>query len=230
MVWAAPNDIDELEKIGISREKCRDTYHLGEDEMLEWPALQFADTEEAILFVGTLTWEANIDGLIWFISEVWPLLIAEKPELKFYIVGKNPDERLKSVASPYKTIEFTGFVKDLEPYHKKCRVFVIPLRFGSGIKVKLINALYRGIPAVTTAVGSEGLDAKIGYHLFESSTANQQASDILKLVEDEKVWTETSRNARELGSKYTWKELLRKHDSEIIELIGNQPVKRHVIN
>ncbi len=230
LIWAAPNDIIELEKLGIAKSKCRTTYHLGEDEMLDWPELKFEDTEESLLFVGTLTWEANVDGLQWFINEVWPKLIEEKPDLTFNIIGKNPDPRIKALADEYVGINLTGFVEDLEPYHRRARVFVIPLRFGSGIKVKLINAMYRGLPTVTTAVGTEGLDTVNGKHLFETSSPKEQAESVLKLLDDANLWAELSKNCRQLSKNYTWKSLLSRHDAEISEIIGNPKNEKFVLN
>ncbi len=220
LVWAAPNDIDELAKIGVPADKCEITYHLGEDEMLAWPDLVYSKTELALLFVGTLTWEANVDGLVWFLTEVWPKLKQQEPLLHFYIVGKNPDERIIALAKNDEHIELTGFVEDLAPYYNKSRVFVIPLRFGSGIKVKLLNALYRGMPTVTTAIGTEGLAAKTGVHLYESSEPSEQARHILELLHDEARWKLMSDSARELARQYSWDALMTKHDAELAKLLS----------
>jgi len=219
LVLAAPNDIEALAKIGIDPDRCKTTFHLGEDFMLDWPALSFDTSEKSLLFVGTLTWEANVDGLLWFIESVWPLAKKKHPDLKFYVVGKNPDPRLLKAAASESDVEFTGFVEDLEPYHQKGRVFVIPLRFGSGIKVKLLNALYRGFPVVTTDIGTEGLETESGVELYSTSDPEQQAVHIDELLTRKEKWTAMSRAARELSKKYTWKALLEKHDAEILNLI-----------
>lgn len=219
LVLAAPNDIVALTEIGVDVEKCKTTFHLGEDFMLDWPALTYEESEKALLFVGTLTWEANVDGLLWFLEAVWPLAEKKHPDLMFYIVGKNPDPRLKKAAENKKNIVFTGFVEDLEPYHKRGRVFVIPLRFGSGIKVKLLNALYRGLPIVTTDIGTEGLQTANGTELYSSSNPQKQADYIDILLTQKEKWEAMSTAARELSRKYTWSALLEKHDSEIMSLM-----------
>jgi len=219
VVFAAPNDIEELAKIGVDKSKLKPTYHLGEDFLLERPDLEFDQTEEALLFVGTLTWEANVDGLLWFLDEIYPHVLKSHPNLRFYIVGKNPDQRLVSKTKKYDSIELTGFVEDLEPYFKKARIFVIPLRFGSGIKVKLLNAMYRGIPIVTTPIGTEGLDVKSGRDLFCTFSVEEQSQAISELINLKSTWENLRTHSRAIAQNYTWKKLLNDHDEVMQSLI-----------
>jgi glycosyltransferase involved in cell wall biosynthesis len=219
VVFAAPNDIEELAKIGVDRNKLKPTYHLGEDFLLESPDLEFDQTEKALLFVGTLTWEANIDGLIWFLDEIYPSVLENHPDIHFYIVGKNPDQRLVSRAEKFDSVELTGFVQELEPYFKKARAFVIPLRFGSGIKVKLLNAMYRGIPIVTTPIGTEGLEVVSGRDLFCTQSEKEQVNAISTLIESKATWESLRDNSRKIAKNYTWKKLLTDHDKVINSLV-----------
>jgi len=216
-VWAAPNDRIELEKIGVDPKKLRTTYHLGEDFMIDQPEMQFELTERKILYVGTLTWEANVDGLLWFFEKIWPALKSDG-DLSMDIIGKNPDPRLtKSVKGDTK-VRFLGFVDDLEPYYRTSRVFVVPLRFGSGIKVKLLNAMYRGIPTVTTEIGTEGLDIEEAKEIFQTSNPTLFAQHIKLLLNDREAWEKLSKASREKAKNYTWKQLLKNHDGHLAEL------------
>jgi len=226
VVFAAPNDIEELAEIGVDRAKLKPTYHLGEDFLLDSPDLKFEETEEALLFVGTLTWEANIDGLVWFLDEVYPELLKKHPNIHFYIVGKKPDQRLISRASNYDSVELTGFVENLEPYFKKARVFVIPLRFGSGIKVKLLNAMYRGIPIVTTPIGTEGLEVDYAKDLFCSQSEKEQVKAISTLIGSKSTWEDMRDRSRNVAKNYTWEKLLSDHDA-IIESLNKNSEHRH---
>ncbi len=208
-ILAAPNDIEELSRIGADPSKFYQTYHLGEQELLDQPRLSWEDHEPAIMFVGTLTWEANIDGLLWFLTESWPSVRQRYPHLKFYIIGKKPDARIVEAANNSINVVLTGFVEDLEPYFRKSRVFVSPLRFGSGIKVKVMNALYRGIPTVTTTVGAEGLAVRHGEHLMIQNKAHLLADDICRLLEDKDLWMQMSSNMRDIARRlYTWDAVL----------------------
>jgi glycosyltransferase involved in cell wall biosynthesis len=219
-VWAAPNDQIELEKIGVPKEKMRTTYHLGEDFMMDIPDMEFQSTEKRILFIGTLTWEANVDGLLWFFKEIWPELKKEGT-LKLDIIGKNPDPRLIQAALGDDNVSFLGFIEDLEPYYLRSRVFIVPLRFGSGIKVKLLNAMYRGIPTVTTEIGTEGLEVTNGKELYQTSSPIEFSSRIKELMSSESCWNSMRDEARIKARKYTWKSLLNAHDEHLSELGNN---------
>jgi glycosyltransferase involved in cell wall biosynthesis len=208
-VLAAPNDTDELVKIGADRTKFYETYHLGDDQLLEQPDLTYEQTELVLLYIGTLSWEANIDGLVWFNKEIWPQLKANHPGIKWVIIGKHADGRLKEIAKEDNQVELTGFVEDVEPYFRKSRVFITPLRFGSGIKVKVINALYRGIPCVTTSIGTEGLKVKDGESVFIKDQPEAFVKAIDTLLTDKNTWEKLKTNSREIARQYyTWEAVL----------------------
>ena len=208
LVLAAPNDIENLVKIGVDREKCHETYHLGDDTQLDLPDLRFEDTEKALMYLGTLNWEANVDGLLWFMDQIWPELKTRHSDLKLYVIGKNPDKRLLDAAEADPDIVFTGFVEDPEAYFKRSRVFIAPLRFGSGIKVKVLNAMYRGIPVVTTSVGTEGLAARHMHHLALADTPEDMVQSIQRLLTDTQIWQHLRQESRKLvAEQYTWKKL-----------------------
>ncbi|MFN3940647.1 MAG: glycosyltransferase, partial [Chitinophagales bacterium] len=155
IVLGAPNDNENLEPNPFKRAaKFVEYLHIGDDNQIHLPIPEFDRLENALIYVGTLTWEANIDGLLWFADGAWEKLKLQFPDLKLYIIGKNPDSRLVELANRFTDIIITGFVDDLEDYFTKCKVNVIPLRFGSGMKVKTINGLCRGIPIVTTGIGA----------------------------------------------------------------------------
>lgn len=219
VVLAAPNDIKELEKIGVATEKLKPTYHLGDDYLLDEPKLQYDETEKLLLFVGTLTWEANIDGLLWFLESVFPGVLEAHPDVKFNIVGKKPDKRLLEACRKYDSITLTGFVEDLKPCYRKSRVFVIPLRFGSGIKVKLLNAMYMGIPTVTTPIGTEGLNVESGRELFSSTSPDEMVQQVSTLLSSKEKWESIRDLSRTTAEEYTWKKLLENHDRILEEVI-----------
>jgi len=208
------------EYIGIPRSDRRSPCQI--DSQLQKPELQYNDTTNSLLYVGSLNWEANIDGLLWFIKNVWPLLIKQQPDLTLTIIGKNPDNRLLEAAHPWPTINFPGFVKDLEPYFIKSRIFIAPLQYGAGMKVKVLNAMCRGIPVVTTAIGSEGIELENMKHLAISNNSQNMANIIFMLLTDSELWTQMQKNSRQLiREKYTWKKLFSHMNSEL-ELLFEQ--------
>lgn len=219
LVWAAPNDIDALAAVGVPRQIMKPTYHLGEDEMLHWPPLQFQDGNYNILFVGTLTWEANVDGLLWFFAESWAAIKEAVPQARLTIVGKNPDKRLLEATAGDERVHFTGFVDDLMPLYNNARLFIVPLRFGSGIKVKLLNAMYRGLPIVTTPIGIEGLEVQHGRELFYTTQGAAFAKCVIDLLTHTDLCNSMSQAARQKAQDYSWQALLACHDSELEALV-----------
>ena len=208
LVFAAPNDIDELVSRGANRDKFQATYHLGDDEQLSLPALQFDHTEKRLVYVGFLGWEPNAAGLLWFLTESWPLIKAKDPAVQLDVIGKNPDERLQSIALKDDSVHLHGFVEDLEDYFPKSRISIAPLQFGSGMKVKVLSAMARGIPIVTTDVGAEGIAVANGQHMLISNDAQGIASDVIRLLNDETLWTTLRDKSRQLiDEKYTWRAL-----------------------
>jgi glycosyltransferase involved in cell wall biosynthesis len=227
---AAPEDKLSLSKhTKVSITKFEDTYHLGDDNFLLFPQIEFDATEKSIFFFGTLSWEANLDGLCWFIQNVWPLLKKAEPNIIFYIIGKNPPSRLKKLAHNSGRIRLTGFVEDLDTYMSKCRVFVNPVRFGSGIKVKMLDAFYRGVPSVSSPTGIESLDVTHGAEVFIASEPQAWVQAIRKLLNDSATWLQLSQNARRLAKeKYRWEPMLAAHQNSLNKLIS-KPKSEHVI-
>ena len=219
LIFASPNDIDNLVAIGAERSKFRETFHLGDDSQLNLPDMEFDDTELKLFYVGTLNWEANIDGLLWFFKNVWPKLKLRHPKLSFEIAGGKPDPRIVEAVAQLPDVELLGFVEDLEPHFISSRVFVSPLLFGSGIKVKVLNAMCRGIPIVTTPVGAEGLATEDMKHLSINNTESEMIDSIDQLLVDKAVWTTLRNESRALvKSRYTWNKVLGFMVDEIIAL------------
>lgn len=205
-VLAAPNDQAALAAYGVPIDKFVDTYHLGDEENLTLPALQFSQTGMNILFVGTLSWEANLDGLIWFLSDVWPQIKQACPEARFTIVGKLTEGLSQKLLALAPELNLPGFVDNLETVYQNHRVFVAPLRFGSGIKVKVVNGLYRGMPTVTTSVGAEGLKLTNGEHLCIADDGLAFADSVVSLLNNETLWQQLSEQSRtHMQQHFSWR-------------------------
>ncbi len=108
-----------------------------------------------IVFVGGFSHKPNLDGIVWFLNEVFPKL---DKNIRVHIVGSNTPQQLFSFACP--EIIIHGFVDDieLEKIYGSCRLVIVPLRYGAGVKGKLIEALFHSLPVVTTTIGAEGID------------------------------------------------------------------------
>ncbi|RDY23270.1 glycosyltransferase [Romboutsia maritimum] len=141
-------------------------------------------SRENLLFVGGFGHKPNEDGMLWFINEIWPLVVKALPEIKLTIVGSNPTKKIKSLECD--NINVTGFVSDeeLENYYEKSRIGIIPLRYGAGVKGKTIEAMYNNIPIVSTGIGIEGLE-NINEYIKGYDNALDFANEIINLYNDE---------------------------------------------
>ena len=132
-----------------------------------------------MLFVGGFGHTPNVDGVLWFAHEVFPHILEKYPELRWHIVGSNAPKQVKALESSNIILE--GFLSDeeLAEMYKTCRIAVVPLRYGAGVKGKVVEAAYYQIPMITTSIGGEGLDDTIG-----AFQMRDDAVEMAKLISD----------------------------------------------
>lgn len=153
---------------------------------------------QGFVFMGSLDWKANIDGLCWFMDDVWPRIIARKPDAAFIVIGKNPPRDLVDRARLRAlNWRFTGFVDDVRP-HARGAAFVIPLRIGGGTRIKAFEAMAMGLPVVSTALGVEGLPVRAGEHLLVGDSAEDFAAASLRILDDHVLRARLAASARSL--------------------------------
>lgn len=138
-----------------------------------------------ILFVGGFNHEPNKDAVLWFAESVFPGLKREYPDLKWHIVGSNASQEICELAENERNIILEGFVSDveLEKLYRECRIVVAPLRYGAGVKGKIIEATYYQIPVVTTSVGGEGIDDTLGAFIMEDESERMKTR-LIELYSD----------------------------------------------
>jgi glycosyltransferase involved in cell wall biosynthesis len=175
---------------------------LGNMVVLPWIADVYRDTpgfasRSDIMFLGNFPHAPNVDSVLYFVKAIWPALERElPPEAKLLVVGNKPPPEVVALASD--RIVVTGFVEELAPYFQTSRVFVAPLRYGAGIKGKIVTALAHGVPSVATAVAAEGIANPEDGHLSTTDDPQQFASEVLRLYRDEAAW----QAMREAGLSY----------------------------
>ena len=154
-----------------------------------------------IMFLGGFQHPPNADAVKFFLKEIWPLIKQKIPDAKFFIVGSNPKEDVLNLSSD--DIVVTGFVKDLQPYYDECKVMIVPLRYGAGIKGKITQSLSKGLPVVTTPVGSEGTELVNGKHCVIAETPEEFAEKTIQVYNDEKLWAQLSKNGMNIAQDYS---------------------------
>ena len=150
---------------------------------------------EGLLFVAGFAHPPNVDAAQWFVREVLPLVHRKHPGLRLSLVGSNPTDEVQALAG--EQVEVTGYVTEeaLAGYYARARLVVAPLRFGGGMKGKVLEAMHFGIPCVTTSYGLQGLEEAANF-LAAADDAEAVAARILALLDDDDEWRRVSSEAR----------------------------------
>ena len=120
------------------------------------------EKSNCLVFTGSMDWLANEDAMVHFVKGVLPLVQQQIPDVSLWIVGRSPTKRIQDLASHNRNVHVTGTVADIRPYMNKGQVYVVPLRVGSGTRLKIFEAMATAMAVVSTSVGAEGLPVTHG--------------------------------------------------------------------
>jgi len=163
---------------------------------------------ESLVFDGSMDFRPNIDAVQWFASEIWPLIRKEHPEACFYIVGRNPVPEVRSLAD-VQGITVTGPVDDMRPWVAGASVYVVPIRMGGGVRLKVLQAMSMGKAIVSTPMGVEGITARPGVDMLLARTPAEFAASVLHLLDDPDLRRSLGDSSRDLVTTgYAWDTLL----------------------
>jgi hypothetical protein len=161
--------------------------------------------ETELLFTGHFEQEANRDAVFWFLRTAWPRLKERIPGVRFKIVGPGSDEALRARARRDPALVVTGGVPDLRPHFATASVFVCPVRLGSGLRLKVLEAMAAGVPVVTTSLGAEGIPIQQGESGFVADRPEMMADYIELLMGDAALRHTLSRQGRALvETRFSW--------------------------
>lgn len=150
------------------------------------------DEREGLFFIGNFNHRPNVDAVHYFMHKIFPLIQASIPAAKFYIVGSHMPEEIKWYGSHNNDVTAFGYMRDVDSIFSSSRVFVAPLRYGSGMKGKIGQALAHGLPVVTTSIGSEGIGLR---HEHETMIANDEeafAQMVVQVYRSPELWQRLS--------------------------------------
>ncbi|KAB2850097.1 MAG: glycosyltransferase family 4 protein, partial [Ignavibacterium sp.] len=173
----------------------------------------------SIYHIGSLNWEPNYDGLLWFLSEVFPKVISKFPETKLYIYSKGI-ERLVLNDSINKNIILCGYVKDIWQEILDKQMMVVPLKVGSGMRIKIIEMLAAGKIVVSTSVGKEGIEVENGQQILIADDSNSFIKTISDIFINKLDLNKITLSAKEIiKEKYSWESVSIQFESEYLYLI-----------
>jgi glycosyltransferase involved in cell wall biosynthesis len=159
--------------------------------------------DPTVAFVATMGWRPNIDAALWLGRDIWPLVVAQVPQARLLLVGRDPAPTVLALAGS--NIEVTGTVPDVTPYLAESRVVVAPLRAGGGTRLKVMEALDVGRPVVATSVGCEGTEDLVGRGVVVADTAAGLADAIAGLLLDPARASALGRAGHDaVSAEHTW--------------------------
>jgi glycosyltransferase involved in cell wall biosynthesis len=177
----------------------------------DYENVQAAPQPDTLIFTGSLSYFANLEGVRWFLSEVYPIVQAQVPAVQLVITGKNDGVSLPTAEN----VTLTGFVEDVRPLIASARISLAPLQVGGGTRLKILEAMALGTPVVATEKGAEGLQAVNGEHLLVADSAENFADAVVRLLQDRKLCRKlTDNSCRLVRQQYDWAVIM----SDFLEL------------
>jgi polysaccharide biosynthesis protein PslH len=163
----------------------------------------------SILFVGSYLHQPNVDAALWICKEIFPQIKNKYKDSYLYIVGPNPTDELLRLADKSLGINIVGFVDKVEPFFQKCSVFVAPLRFGGGVKNKILYAMANGIPVITTKIGIEGIETFDSTSVLYADSTKRFVEQICLIFDNIDIASSLSQKAyQNISEIYSWEKVL----------------------
>ncbi|MDQ6694573.1 MAG: glycosyltransferase [Chloroflexota bacterium] len=162
----------------------------------------------SIVFDGTMDYRPNVDAAVWFAHEVWPLIRQSRRDACFYIVGRNPSPAVTALEK-IEGVNVIGPVDDPRGWVAGASVYVVPMRMGGGVRLKVLQAMSMACAIVSTHMGAEGIDVQDGREMLLARSPEEFARSALTLLSDGATGRRLGASARELiKQRYSWENLL----------------------
>jgi glycosyltransferase involved in cell wall biosynthesis len=155
-----------------------------------------------VVFVGSMDWEPNEDGILWFYQEVWPQVLAAMPSARLRIVGRRPPPAIAELAGG--AVEVTGTVPSVIEHLHAAAVVIVPLRIGGGTRLKIYEAMAARRPVVATTIGAEGLDYRAGEDIVIADAPGDFANAVIRLLRDPARRSSVGLAAERRAAMYDW--------------------------
>ena len=179
---------------------------------------RYARREQApladMVFVGSMDWLPNIDGMAYFIRDILPRIRRRLPGCSVAVVGRDPVPAVREMAERDRSITVTGTVPDVRPYLWGAKVSIVPLRIGGGTRLKIYESMAAGTPVVSTTIGAEGLAVRSGENIHLADSPEEFAERCVGLLESETERKRISDAARQMVSeRFSWETVAREFET-----------------
>jgi len=203
--------------LAVSAGKNVDIVPNGVDTSFFFPVK--AEKNADITFVGNMNYPPNVDGASFLVEEIMPFVWKQFPAATVQIAGANPNKKVRALASRLVTV--TGWVEDIRQCYSTSKIFVAPMRMGTGLQNKLLEAMAMGTPCVTTSLSFEPLGAEAGSDILVGNNASELADQIVRLLKDEVL----RKNIGENGLKFVQTNYSMEHSRILLEKVLSEAIR-----
>lgn len=175
-------------------------------DLAEWPVCFNPQIEGQVLFVGNYAHPPNVEGARWLAERVWPLVRQAHPGARLTLAGRAPPPSIQALAAP--DIAVPGTLPDLRPLYAQASLVVAPIFWGSGVRIKLLEALACGLPVVSTALAAEGIALRAGADALFAEQPGEFAAAIGRLLADAALRARMGAGGRAVAARdYDWQQI-----------------------
>jgi len=181
------------------------------------------------IFIGNFLHEPNWNAVQYLKETIWPLIRKQLPNAELHIYGAYPSQKVTQLHQPKEGCHIKGRANDANEVVQKARIVLAPLRFGAGIKGKLIEAMQCGTPSITTTIGSESMHGEFPWNGFITNDENEFAKAAVQLYQDEKLWKAAQQNGIVIINERYSKKLFEKDFADTIQFLQSN-LEQHRLN
>lgn len=205
VTWVTEEDRDSIKPNKIEGIEKHHVIPIAVDPLSQLPVEKKQPFR--ITFLGGMHWPPNADGISWFADKIWPALSESFPEAILTLIGKGSPRKLRQGVNGNR-IEVAGYVPDIEPYISETAVFIVPLRAGAGMRVKILDAWCWELPVVSTSIGAEGIRAVHNENLLIADDEESFKESIIRVLRDTNLSRRLAKNGRStVESQYDWRKI-----------------------
>ena len=208
--------IDEPSTLGVA--VIPNTIDVAE---YRWEGPVTDSTRFDLVFTGKMDYRPNVDAVLWFAEAIWPRIIERRPGTTWAIVGQRPHSRLEPLRR-LPGVTLTGRVEQVQPYLAGAAVYVMPLRVGSGTRLKVLESMSAGCAVVATSIAVEGFAVQDGNEAVLTDTPETFAAAVLELLDDPQRSAEMGRRARSFAAQYDWRQVAPLLDSVYARVLADE--------